>query len=607
MQLSKLFFIIFLLPVILFSNEIIVDGGTVKQEILSSSKIYIDKSSSLDINQVKKQKFQENKKEILSYGLSPDFTVWIQFKLINMTNQQLQKVIEYGNPLSTDIVFYDEKHVIQDGLYHLADRTSLNPNFKIKLQPYETKTYYIKSSSNITTLIIKLNLYDPKTFQTENEIHKMVLAMFFASMLILVVYNLVIYFFTKDKNYLLYVIYMSTVIFHQLLYSGFGSIYLFSNQSIIFAIKYSAVVVALPIFIFALLVRSFLKTVQYPIVDKILVYYLYIFPFTIISFFIFDGIALFRNFSSLILMLLLLGITIYASFKKNRQAYFVLVGWFVMILAFIFMYLSSIGLWEIFSQFKYFVEIALLLEGVIFSIALADKINQLEYKKNEVSMELVLQKEIETLRLAHQVEQKTKELQNTLDEKNTLLKELNHRVKNNMQTIVSLIRLQSDKYEDIHTVELLQTIQNRINAMGCLHELLYQQDDISHIDTKKYFELLISELQEGFESEKIRIRYQIDVDLPSHTAVYCGLIINELVTNAFKYAFKQNDGEIQIILKKENAQFYLQVSDNGKGYIEKDGKENLGSLLVQTLATKQLKGEIKKNTSNGVKVEIIWS
>lgn len=606
MEFFKWIAIFLFVPILFYADEISIDHDTQKYEILSHSKIYIDTTNSLDIEEIKQKEFQTNTQKMLAYGLSPIFTVWVKIVLKNTSNKEIQKVIEYGNPLTTHITFFDGEKSIQDGLYHLNSRDSLNPNFTVKLKANETKTYYIKASSTITTLIIKLHLFDKELFEQKSDMHKIILAMFFAAMLILAFYNLVIYFFTKDKNYLLYVLYMLTIVFHQLLYSGFAAIYLFSNQFIIYTIEYSALVVATPVFIFTLLVRSFLKTSRYPFLDKILRYSLYIFPFTIVIFFIFDNIAPFRNFSTLILLVLLLIVTIYASMKKNRQAYFVLFGWIVVILAFISMYLSSIGVIEIFDHFKYFVEIALLFEGIIFSIALADKINQLELRKNEISMELVLQKEIETHRLAHQVEQKTAELQKALDEKNLLFQELNHRVKNNMQTIVSLIRLQSDKYEDKETIELLRTIQNRINAMGCLHELLYKQSDISYIDTKKYFELLILELQEGFENEDIRIKYQIDTNLPSEIAVYCGLIINELVTNAFKYAF-DGEGKINIILKKEHKSYYLQVSDNGKGYCKKNTKESLGSLLVQTLATKQLKGKIKKETTDGVKVEIVWN
>lgn len=142
--------------------------------------------------------------------------------------------------------------------------------------------------------------------------------------------------------------------------------------------------------------------------------------------------------------------------------------------------------------------------------------------------------------------------------------------------------------------------------MGCLHDLLYKQSDISWIDPQKYFSILINELKNSFSNENININYNISSSLRVEDAVYCGLIINELVTNAFKYAFRDQSGDIDIILKKIDHYYHLAIKDNGTGYDENSTKESLGFILVRTLTKNQLFGEIKKDTKNGVKVEIIW-
>jgi two-component sensor histidine kinase len=282
-------------------------------------------------------------------------------------------------------------------------------------------------------------------------------------------------------------------------------------------------------------------------------------------------------------------------------------GWFLFALASFCMYFSSIGVFYIFDDFRYFVEIALTLEALVFSVALADKINQLEQKKNEANMELILNQQFEKQRLEYQVKEKTKALKKAYDEKNLLLKELNHRVKNNMQTIISLIRLQSEDIEDNKIKNMFHTIQNRINAMSSLHELLYNQDDPSHINAYDYLEKLVDELKESFETQNIKINFDINVNIKSEQAVYCGLIVNELITNAFKYAFIDGIGTINISLKKENSSYILSIYDNGIGYEKQNNHNTLGLILVDTLATKQLKGKIQHNTENGVKVVISWS
>lgn len=607
MFILKPIFIILFITTALFSQEPIpIDNYTKKQEILSLSEVFIDKTNSLDISKIKKQTFVKNNSSSLHYGYSPDFTVWVKFILHNNSNQMIEKTLEYANPITTNIEFYDGDNIYQDGLFQLnLTKESINPIFDINLKPNESKTYYLKASSKVTTLIIKLNLIDKKVYVKESFKHQMILAMFFAAMLILAVYNFFIYFFTKDINYLFYVLYMLGLINHQLFYTGFGNIYFFTQEISTIGVSFAEFYVAATLLMFALLVRSFLYIKQYKTIYKLFNGCLVLFPF-IITVVWYLEIYTIRNLFSFILLIITTAIVIYAIYKKNRQAYFVGIGWLMFALAVGFMYLSSTGIIDIFDDFKYLVEIGLILEALIFSIALADKINQLEHQKNKANMELILKEQIVKAKLEKQVKQKTKDLKEALDEKSLLLKELNHRVKNNMQTIVSLIRLQKDKIKDDDTKELLNSIQNRINAMGSFHELLYNQENVSYINTKRYFHMLADELQESFNSENIIINYDIKTNLKTEEAIYCGLIVNELITNAFKHAFKDKNGQINIKLEKYLDNYILSINDNGIGYDKKTTKENLGSLLVNSLVTKQLKGRIEKDTKNGVKIIITW-
>jgi len=355
MNFMKPIFLLFFFTSLLFSNDtIVIDNTTSYKEILSKSEIFIDQTQKLSFQEIQKQTFVKNDLEILSYGYSPDFTVWIKFTLKNNSDTTISKTIEYNNPLTTHIEFYDENKIFKDGLYQLNfQKESVNPIFEITLLPNQIKTYYIKTSSHITTLIVKLNLWDKELFQKESHYHNMILSMFFASMLILALYNLFIYFFTKDKSYLYYVAYMFGVILHQLLYTGFGNIYLFSQSFSIFLVYIASLVVAFPLIAFAFLVKSFIKTKQYPIYNKILNIYLISFPFLLLIFFITDKFASYRNIFSIILLVFLIVLTIYASLKRNRQAYFVLLGWILFAIASLFMYFASIGFIDIFDDFRY--------------------------------------------------------------------------------------------------------------------------------------------------------------------------------------------------------------------------------------------------------------
>lgn len=607
MNYMKLFFLLIFFT-LCDAKPIIIDSHTKEINLLSQSEIYIDHSRKLTIEQIKNSNiaFEKNEKNLLGFGYSPNFDVWIRFTLYNNTNKNIERILEYANALTTDILFFDEKNSVKDGLFHAENRNTINPIFNISLNANESKTYYVKASSYITSLIVKLNLLDTSHFYSKEIQHQFILALFFGAMIILGLYNLFIYFFTKDISYLYYVLYLVGIIVHHLMYVGISSIYLLNSQWMHYAVSSASIFIAFPIFALALFSKSFLRTQQYPKINIGINIFLLLIPISVIIFLSTDQFNKYRNILSLCLIIYLILITTYATLKKNRQAYFILFGWFIVSLSIVFMYLSSTGIFSIYKYFSYIVEVCLVMEAIIFSIALADRINQLQKDKALANERLIVQQQDEQKRLAVQVEEKTQDLKIALDEKGLLLKELNHRVKNNMQTIVSLVRLQSDEVEDERSKNIFITIQNRLNAMSHLHELLYTQDNISHVNAYEYFDILIEELKESYTNE-VNINFDINTNLKMEEAIYCGLILNELVSNSFKYAFEEGKGEIDIQLKKIENQFHLNIKDNGIGYIQSAPTNSLGLILVDTLAKHQLKGKIEIDSSNGVSVQITWS
>lgn len=610
MTILKLCFLL-LFSISIYAKPILIDDKTDFYDLLPNSQIYIDKSKSLRLKDIqnKNSEFKDNDKKLLGYGYSPDFNVWVKFTLKNKTNKTIEKTLEYDNALTTKVQLFNSNTDylgITDGLFNMSPkRNTINPIFKILINPFETKTFYVKTASHIMPLIIKLHLWESSSFYGKEIKHQLYLALFFGAMIILALYNLFIFFFTKDISYLYYVLYIVGVVIHHTLYVGVASIYILSQTWMVSVIEFASVFVVFPIFALALFCKSFLQTKQYPIFHKILNIYLLLIPISLVVFMTTNILHQYRNAFFISLLLYLIFLTIYASYKKNRQAYFILFGWFVILVAWVFMYLSSTGAFNIYEYFPYFVEVSLVLEAIIFSIALADRINHLQKDKVEANAKLITQQENEKQRLEIKVTEKTKDLNIALDEKGLLLKELNHRVKNNMQMIVSLIRLQCDEIEDEKLQDIFLTIQNRINAMSHLHELLYKQENISYINAYEYFSVLIEELQDSYDKE-IDIKFNIETQLKMEQSVYCGIILNELITNCFKYAFPDDIGEINISLTKEDGIFKLLVSDNGTGYDINKHSDSLGLILVDTLAKKQLRGELLTECSNGVTVTITW-
>lgn len=594
----------------IYANILNIDENTKNIDLLKYSEIYIDKTRSLTIEDIKNPniKFEKNDKNILAYGYSPDLDVWIKITIKNNSNKSILKIIEYNNPLTTNIDFFDSNKNIhlKDGLFiDKLHRFTINPIFKIELNPNEENIYFIKATSNITTLIVDLKLWDENVFYKKEIKHQLILSLFFGAMFILAIYNLFIYVFTKDKSYLYYVLYIFGLILHHLVYVGFAKLYIFNLETLKIIIELAALFVALPIYFLGFFTKSFLQTIQYPKLNKILNIFLIIIPLSIIFFLLTEEYDKYRTNLLMLFLIFLMIVTIYASLNKNRQAYFILFAWLVFLSSGLLMTLSSMGIYNT-LPFPYLIEVSFVLEAVIFSIALANRITNLQKEKNEANQKLIVQQENETKRLSKEVGLRTKDLKVALGEKEVLLKELNHRVKNNMQTIVSLIRLQSDEIEDEKLKDILLTTQNRIAAMGHLHELLYNQENINFIDVYEYFETLVDEVKSSYD-ESINIHLDIKTKLKMEQAIYCGLMINELITNSFKYAFLNKKGNIYITLEKSNNILKLSVKDDGVGFDKNNTTFSLGLTLVNTLAINQLKGKMDIESKNGTSITISWN
>ena len=199
---------------------------------------------------------------------------------------------------------------------------------------------------------------------------------------------------------------------------------------------------------------------------------------------------------------------------------------------------------------------------------------------------------------------------NSLKEKEVLLKEIHHRVKNNMQIISGLLNLESANVFDKRDESLFQRAQDRVQSMALIHSNLYQSKDLSSINFKTYLDTLTSELfcaHAAGSNIKIDINIIDDISLNMETAIPLGLIVNELVSNSLEYAFPQGrEGEVRISLKSLKDQFELTVCDNGIGFPEDLNFRNtktLGLGLVVMLID-QLDGTIELHRGPGTKFKI---
>jgi two-component sensor histidine kinase len=238
---------------------------------------------------------------------------------------------------------------------------------------------------------------------------------------------------------------------------------------------------------------------------------------------------------------------------------------------------------------------------------------ELEFRVQERTAELALSNDSLQLEIAEHklTEAQLKEL---LSEKEILLQEIHHRVKNNLQIISSLLDLQSQYIEDKGMQEIFRTSQKRVKSMALIHEQLYQSKNFTKINFAEYLSDLTGYLLEtyGINTDKITLKLNLDeINLNISTAITCGLIVNELVSNSLKYAFPNGaEGTIDISFSSDiDKTCTLIVRDNGIGFpknLELKNIKSLGLQLVRLLAN-QLEATLELNGSAGTKVYLNFS
>jgi PAS domain S-box-containing protein len=204
-----------------------------------------------------------------------------------------------------------------------------------------------------------------------------------------------------------------------------------------------------------------------------------------------------------------------------------------------------------------------------------------------------------------------KQIKASLEEKEVLIKEIHHRVKNNLQIISSLISLQASYTSEPEAQEMFQESKNRIRSMALIHEKLYISDDLAQIEFSEYLHSLVNMLVQFFKKKLSFIELDVNCDniyFDIDTAISLGLIINELLSNCFKHAFREGEsGRVSIDLHSVGNGYQLSVADDGIGFpknLDFRKTDSLGLQIVQTL-TIQLKGALELDRSTGTKFNII--
>jgi two-component sensor histidine kinase/predicted hydrocarbon binding protein len=245
-------------------------------------------------------------------------------------------------------------------------------------------------------------------------------------------------------------------------------------------------------------------------------------------------------------------------------------------------------------------------ENCTFIMAPPHKID--EYIKSE---DLVSSQESYEVPLFFERKKAEEKIKKSLEEKEILLKEVHHRVKNNLQIISSLLNLQSNYLQNSDSKSLFKEAQNRIKTLALVHEKLYKSEDVEYVNLREYITSIIDLLSYSFDKEYINVAYDINVKgfekFDIEKAIPCGLIFNEIISNSYKYAFPdENNGKIEISIKNVDNFYEIVISDNGIGLpddLDFDNLETLGFELIDSLVA-QLEGTYQVKNKKGTKFSI---
>jgi len=455
---------------------------------------------------------------------------------------------------------------------------------------------------------LPFTLYNKQSFSSYTKQQHFYNYFFLGAILIITLYNLALFFQLKSKIYLLYVLNNFVILAFVTAQSGVTSDFLFNSfeyhEHILLILGNIAFV------FYVLFSKAFLNLKKNkPKLNTFLNKVLWIWTLPLIFVFINKPLIAvsFGGIVALVVYTLIIVATVQEIKKGSQSAKYFLMGNIFYYIGIVISILQiSFVLPTVFLGFSAinYVQLGTIFQLSLFSLTLGYDI--IRIREDIVKLTKAKNKELED-----KVQERTESLSNRnveieemLLEKEILMKEIHHRVKNNLQLTSSLLNLQSNRVEDEKVKAALQNGQLRIKSMLLVHQKLYQSESFSEIDVQIYLTELTKEIAKTYaqDGRGIEIKINANLVLSIDLVIPLGLIVNELVTNSFKYAFKEkNIGEISISLNKNSNNIYtLAFKDSGKGFNEKDVdyKKSLGLKLVGMLS-KQLGGEFIVSTAKG--------
>jgi two-component sensor histidine kinase len=525
---------------------------------------------------------------------------WVRFTVLNPLAEERQWYLEIAYPPMDRIDLYSPQPA---GGFHVrsaGDRFPFTQRevqhrhfiFHMRAAPQSQHTYYLRFET-AGAVNLPLVLLSPAALAEKINNEQIVLGIYHGAILVMLVYNFFLFLSIRDRSYLYYVLFNSGWIMAMLTLNGLAFQYLWprqvwwTNNSLLFFFCFS--------FVWGVqFSRAFLQTRQHaPRFDRVMRGLLVFGSLGMFASLLTSYAFSVRLTNVIGMCTVLLWLNGYICWMQgSRPARYYVLAWSASIVGVAILSLKNFGFLPHNTFTIWAPQLGSGAEIVLLSLGLADRIKTLQQEKERAQKEL---------------------LETKLTMQDALLKEVHHRVKNNLQVISSLLNLQSGYVQDARIVEMFRESRQRVESMALVHDKLYHSDDSTRIDFAAYTHTLATHLfaSYGAMAEGIALRINIEaITLSVDTAIPCGLILNELVANALQHAFPAaKPGAVCINLHAdESGQFVLGVADNGIGFpphLDFRHTTSLGLQLVNTL-TEQLDGTIELKRNGGTTFTIAF-
>ena len=541
---------------------------------------YLDDNTSFA--SVKDTEFKNSSKSNFSLGFQ-DKTLWIKFRVKNSSDFESFIFTLNETFYETANIYYTDKNSWikkENSLYTNLENREIYFNklsFKVDLAKDFEDDIYLQLKGKYSyfgnIIIYEQKEFLQKIFYDSNSLYLFVFGITFLVFL----FSLVMFITLREKIYFYYMGYNFFYLIYLIKMSGF--LEFLGMQKYIYELHSSA-----PIFVVFLSLFS-LEYLNLKEKFKSFSNYFYIIPigFSILAILLYMEYQPWNkvlNIASLLFCIFMLMISLYMYIKgdkKGKYYFYAMFIYFAFALVFLFM-IAGIFEYTFFTRYSFVFGTSI--ENIIFMLMIASRYRSL---KNETEKKLI-----------YEVDKRTQKLKYLAQEKELILKELYHRVKNNFHMIVGMLWLKSQTNKE------LKPIITRIESMALINELLYQSEDLKNIDIKKYFQDIIANISQSYGKINIETKYNLSKKLSIENGINLGMIVNEVITNSVKHNRKK-DLHIELVFENIDDKFILSIKDDGEGFNRDKSYDGIGMSMIKDLSKKIDHSKYYYTIENGTK------